>query len=681
MLRFRARRAADPTIGVSQADTSFDAVRQVLTEALLPGHFYVAPGHCLEWQHVAHEEILWEVFHGRLLDPAHTRQRQVFESWNVFRLDGSKRSAEPILSVKLDVAGRQVHVTRALYCHAWEGYHAGGNIYLSRPTQKWVRELVGSVDLNRFADRDSLQDEIIALLFQAAVGGSRLPLTSVEAPLPDFTLGTLGYFHRPRLGSGAAGRPMPSFRELIASGLHEDLSELERAKLLEAVLRSTMAEEIREAAALFLDRWSQRGHGVAELVALYRRLFNEVALSPYTNFVDQALAFLRSLTNGGRLPLETYIDFLSYLLRQNARHLTAYDLVTFHHSGANYPDALLLDTVLRAYLEFVEHQPQWFLNSPGDDRVRQDRKRLRGRALRQGWLIWHALVGLPVPDAPTSPGENARVLPPPHVHVPEEQILNPARRTKQLFAGTPLPPLGENAVAMLRQSAADLQHPEEVRELGMAVFLDRPLGAFKAPGEPDRTPLLSYEAFSRSLAEQRLQMISKRLALAPSQDQLAVARQVLREEASRAGIALQATGRHPRPGAVSLDDAVRVAKDFVLLRTTRQTVREFLELFDFSVLAGQFKVAFLHAGQRVLIVSAASVAGGEEGTLLVYDDQLRRRLELEVDRSLGYLSRAGRDYPAAGLRVLRVWESAGEDSKLHEYDLRPEGRTVPVRSV
>ena len=38
----------------------------------------------------------------------------------------------------------------------------------------------------------------------------------------------------------------------------------------------------------------------------------------------------------------------------------------------------------------------------------------------------------------------------------------------------------------------------------MAVFLDRPLGVVKQPGEVDRTPLLSYDAFSRSIAARRL---------------------------------------------------------------------------------------------------------------------------------------------------------------------------------
>src|SRR5581483_1487988 len=119
--------------------------------------------------------------------------------------------------------------------------------------------------------------------------------------------------------------------------------------------------------------------------------------------------------------------------RQGARHLTAYDLVTFHHRGANYPDALLLDAVLRRLPGLIEARPQLFLPAADDPAEGQTRKRLRRRALRQGWLLWHTYRGLPVPEVPTSPGENARVLPSPYPHVDEEQILQPGRRPRRLY--------------------------------------------------------------------------------------------------------------------------------------------------------------------------------------------------------------------------------------------------------
>ena len=61
------------------------------------------------------------------------------------------------------------------------------------------------------------------------------------------------------------------------------------------------------------------------------------------------------------------MDFLGWLLRQLGRHLTAYDLVVFHHRGANYPDALVLDAVLKAYLIRIERRPELFLDDTRDD--------------------------------------------------------------------------------------------------------------------------------------------------------------------------------------------------------------------------------------------------------------------------------------------------------------------------
>src|SRR5208283_4168384 len=75
------------------------------------------------------------------------------------------------------------------------------------------------------------------------------------------------------------------------------------------------------------------------------------------------------------------------------------------------------------------------------------------------------------------------------------------------------PTLDDAARDLLRQSIDDLRHFAELRELGMALFLDRPLGAFKRPGEPDQTPLLSYEAFSSSIARERLRYLHEELRL------------------------------------------------------------------------------------------------------------------------------------------------------------------------
>src|SRR5207248_567121 len=98
-----------------------EGVRGVAAEVFRPAHFFTGPGLLLEWDHAGAEEVSWEVFRGRLLDPAHTRQRRVFEAWNVYALSEAGRAPEPLLSLKLDLPGGQLHVVRAIETFAWEG--------------------------------------------------------------------------------------------------------------------------------------------------------------------------------------------------------------------------------------------------------------------------------------------------------------------------------------------------------------------------------------------------------------------------------------------------------------------------------------------------------------------------------------------------------------------------------
>jgi hypothetical protein len=582
--------------------------------------------------------------------------------------------------VKLDTAGRRLHVTRAIYCYAWEGYHAGDNVYLSREIQKWVRDLVGSIDLELCLNREELRGELIGLLFQAVVGCSRLPLQSVEVPLPAFSLGGLGYFDRLHNKSDPQrSTPIQSFHELIDQILHGDLAWLQKAKLLELVLRSTATEDLQAAAELFSSRWGALGYSCDDFIRLCRTLFNEVALSPYTDFVDKLLIFLGFLEGHGWLAPGAHVDFLSYTLRQTVRHLTAYDLVTFHHRGANYPDALLLNAVLRAFLNRIEKQPSLFLTSDSDDALGRRQKQMRRRALRQAWLMRRLVEALPIPDAPTSPGENARVLPPPFERVPQEQIYQPDKRTKRLFEGEPLLFPGESSRMAMQQSINDFRYPEELRELGMAVFLDRPLGIGKAATEPDRTLLFSYKAFSFSLAVQRLEFLST-LGDIPLHDEgLQRYKRALLSDLRAKGIPITPGPTATKPGAVSLQDALRVAEDFLVLRTTRQAATAFLLQFDFTAVGRRIALDFLDPSRRLLIASAISTRSGPEEVLDIYDASLQRRLELQIDWSQGYESRAGQEYPAAGLRVLRAREVSSPGGGARE-DLEWDSIVIPPRA-
>lgn len=664
MPRFRPH---NPSVPRSTAPPSLADVRRLIADAVRPGHFFVGPATRLEWDHDPAEEISWEVFRGRLLDPAHTRQRRTFEAWNVYLIADGTRAPEPLLSVKLDAPAGQVHVVRAIHCYAWEGYDAGDNVILSRETKKWVRELVGTIDLAAFTSGDDLLDEIICQLFQAVVGTSRLPLTSVEAPLPAFTFGELAYGYRPDAGA----EPMRSYGELVELARPEGRREI--AKFLETMLHAMPPGELPVACKLF----EQLSRGVATypnlVFSCIRVLFNEVSLSPFTDLPEKALGMARRLADhfGDEEDVADYADLLGHLLRQIGRHLTAYDLVRFHHAGANYPDALFLDIVLRYSFDLIEQRPALFLDAAGDDDRTRKAKRLRRRGLRQAWLIRQRYRGHLVPDAPTSPGENARVLPAPHSRVPDEQILNPHRRARQLFTEEVF---GENARAVLRQSIVDLQHPNELRELGMALYLDRPLGAWKAPGEPDQTPMLSYEAFSRTIAARRLALLGKDASLLPA-DELANLQKAL-EALPVAGVPLSAVSTTQRPGVVSLAGAGKAADDFLFLRTTQSSsTRDFLWFFDFVGLVHRFDLVNVlqlpgHLERPILVLGRLGADG--EVVLTLYEaGTLRPRLELSANPRDGYVCRAGVEYPRKGLRVRRVWQESGA-GELRERELAGE---------
>ncbi len=636
------------------------SVRTLLAEMFRPAHFFLGPELELQWEPIAEQELLWEIFQGRLLDAAHTRQCRSFETWKVYAtcLSGEERPSEPLLALYLDAEAKQLHVVRGLDSYVWEGYDAGGNVYLSRERRKWVRELVCTIHLDHFADGEELRDELACALFQAVVGTSRLPLSSVETPLPAFSFGNLLYCYRPAAPQGADC--VRGWRDLVTDMLAPSLNPREEAHLLETFLHAAPTEEMSGAAAVFIRRWLEIGRTSAELPALLRTLFNEVSLSPYTDLVDKTLIFLRALEECQIFTTEKVVDFLSYLLRHIGRHLTAYDLIVFHHRGANYPDALLLDAVFKEYRTILERRPELFSDAPSEEESLRRRKRIRRRALRQGWLLRRRYEGHGVPDLPTSPGENMRVLPPSHPRVPEEQLTQPARRTRRLYDGDPLlPQWSQQATELLRQSFLDLEHAEEWREMGLAIFLDRPFGVGKAAAEPDGTLLLSAEAFSASIARQRLHALVQDVGVRTDEDIF----QRLLAGTEICGLPLDAIGDAVRPGAVSLADARRAAGDFVFLRSTPSSVKALLAQFDFAPLARRFRIEDVLSGDVLIARSAAN------GRLVIYDSRLRLRLELEVAAEKGFESRAGQEYPVCGLRVLRMWEATADSEELQVHDL------------
>ncbi|GEM_PF-773515 len=677
MPRFRRRTAVDPS-PLGDPRSLFDDVFQ-------PRHFFIGPTLSVTWQAAAEEDIPWETYQGRLLDARQTREHRAFVSWNLVEQTADGPAAAPLISLKWDAERQEVHVVRGLLCHAWEAADGGGNVIESRETTKWMMELVGTLALAEFTDVDELRDELICRLWQAVVGTSRLPLTSLEAPLPGFVLGQLANVYRPSpptrdvvadaacvdharataadagsVGYGAG--PMHHWHELVEQAWLPELAWLEQAKLLECVLRAATPAEISEAAACCSERWKLLGHMPRDLVRLLKTVFNDVSLSPWTGFVGNALAFVQALVQHGEGAPAAEVDFLGWLLRQLSRHLTAYDLVTFHHRGANYPDALLLDAALKRLLQLAEQEPALFLGD-GEDRVS-----LR-RALRHGVVLRHTYEGRAVPDAPTSPGENTRVLPAPYVHVSEAQLLNPLRRERKLFADEPLAGLWTVVTKKIfEQSLDDLAQERELVELGMAIFIDRPLGLGKSRLEPDQTPLLAHQTHSVAILLRRLHELAK-LASAAGCSFPDHCRALFDDPASLAylqpGLQLSWFAASDRPVA-SLTDARRASDDFVVVRTLADSLREFLAYFDWEPLRRRFSIASLWQARRRWCGRVG--VGGQLCMWLLAETNAGIRFE--ADPTWGYRCRRGVELPVAGLRILGVQEDDGQQHDLTCEELR-----------
>ncbi len=582
-------------------------INELITDALDASNFLLGDGIELEHEHLAEMTRRWEIFRGRLLDPAHTREEKTFEEWNVYVIDEGNRSEEPLLSVKRD--GETLHVTRGIHCYVHEGYDSGGGVFVTRETKRWVNELVGSISI------DEAQHDLPESLFHALVGLSRLPLTSVEAPHPLFTFGRVFY----GVGStvGQASSPTSSVGQ--ASSLPIGSVHFVNLGRQDACPTLWQTRSLPHKALEFL----LHRHATSDLntlsdvsLQLLRAMFNDVSLSPYTDLVSKTIQIVNQLPCSA----EEKIDFYSYLLRQSARHLTAYDLCTFHHRGANYPDALMLDEILAAYLQQIDEQTDLFQGTEKAPRVRR-------RALRQAWMLRRFYQGHFVPDLPTSPGENMRVLPDSHPRVPEEQILNPIKRKRQIFKDELN--LTSAQQEILDASLDDLCHSSELRELGMALYLDRPLGAAKAPGEPDQTILLSHLAFSPSLVRQRLRLLNQTC----DDEQLSIQ-----------GIPLDQLAGAQRPGTVSVIDAAQAASDFLYLRTTQSSLVELRSQYDFS--------AFDELNS-VRLVLPVTHADEQFPVLRFYDSELTPCLELALDLSEGYHRRGAVEVIRAGLRCLQ----------------------------
>ncbi len=250
-----------------------------------------------------------------------------------------------------------------------------------------------------------------------------------------------------------------------------------------------------------------------------------------------------------------------------------------------------------------------------------------------------------MPDAPTSPGENRRVLPASHPVVPEEQFTHPSRRKRRLFEESDMD--WENYRPILDVALAELSSPEFLLELGTALYLDRSLGANRPPATLDLTPLLSYRLFSRSLAQSRLRHIARLEPWLASRSDWLTTLQAL-EQIQVPGIPVP-----PPVGAgrnVRLQDCWRSADDFVILGATPETVRQLRRYFRWECCPQPLRDWQEHG---LLPVPMGGNTPGKQAKLVFFDENQRVVAECEVLDSEGFLRRGALELPQPGLATVQ----------------------------
>ena len=376
---------------------------------------------------------------------------------------------------------------------------------------------------------------------------------------------------------------------------------------------------------------------------------------------------------------EAIVDLLSTMLVQLCRHLTAFDLTLFHNYGANYPDALFLDGLLKTCLHSSKLIPDCSAT------IAMTTRRCFARNAHVT-----ALCGGRLSCGSTQKGMPCRMLrrrwartPPscrrPSPACPQEQITETHQRRKTLYAGESLESLLGPAAELLHASIADLIADGELLELGTATFLDRPLGIVKEPGEVDRTPLVSHRASSAA----RLPSVGCKSCTAAGWSSAAEHAALLSsaDEAQVVGVPVVSLAVAERPGVVSLADASRsppILWSFAARAAKRLSTYEWpVEKLPWP----EFSSAGEPCERTVLVHHAPPNA---EPTLRLYDSRGRLRLELGFELQPGgdvrFVERAGLELPAR-LRALRSWEYVDTNVAPVERDLRRDNIWLRLRSA
>ncbi len=152
----------------------------------------------------------------------------------------------------------------------------------------------------------------------------------------------------------------------------------------------------------------------------------------------------------------------------------------------------------------------------------------------------------------------------------------------------------------------------------------------------------------------------------------------------RSGKSLVARFGNVTPGrVVALEDAQKSAADFLFLRTTRRSLNEFLEQYDFGPLKARFPDLhrWLFSSPAVLFIRQvpAGAMNPHEPLLTAFDKQMRARIEIGVGQEnlspVHYVHHAGVEYVKDGLRLLSVGDGRHAATR---QDLRDQFIVMPA---
>lgn len=606
-------------------------IAEFIAAVLAPGRFFVKPPQTLRVEERPAETRRWEIYKGELLQPEQTRAEKTLHSWLLLLDEPEKPAMGPTLSVRWDQDKEALYVTRGFAIHGHEAY-GEGNVIQTRPCIKWLEELVGTVDLGRAVrNEEELVAELNQLLAKCLLGTSRLAISSVESPHPEYAHGR---FMLCRRIASDDEKPQCSLTQFLDA--HERWPEPLAA--LDFTLRLAEDEEVGELASCL--KKIQAKDSIQKRQRFLAGLFNQLSLTPDVGQARRLLALLER-----SLPPAEYAERLAHWLRQLAWHLTAYDLRRFHNQGANYPDALFLDDLLSRLVA-----------SAATHAVTENMH----RALRLGSLLRRELQDLAIPARPTSPGENQRVSLRGAAPLADAEMLEPASRSRRLFADAPFASAYAFAQDLFRQAWNELEGETALLELGRATYLDRPLGVFKElrGWRRDQTPLVSYRAFSRSIAAARLESARQAGWIDAEREKSLAARLVA---APLPGVAAEELPLpRPRQGVVSLEDARLAAPDFIFVASSPVGWENILHLFEWRDAEPLLlpDLIIRSPRSRLLAEPRAVITG--------YARNGRPCVEYGLPwgvspHEVEYVERAGEETLLCGLDVLHCWDQDGDE--------------------